>query len=76
MEIIGIQKGFESLEIYFDQGLQGIDLIQLSEQAKEVSGDGIVFSSIGIYVNSLQSEEKRHEVEKCIDCAKLWTKAH
>lgn len=76
MEIIVIQKGFESVEIYFDQGLQGIDLIQLSEQEKEISGDGIVFSSIGIYVNSLQSEEKRHEVEKSIDCAKLWTKAH
>ena len=67
-----IQNGFECVEIYFDRGLQGIDLVKLSEEAKEISEDRIVFSSIGIYVNPFQNEEKRHEVEKCIDCAKLF----
>ena len=67
-----IQNGFESVEIYFDRGLQGIDLIKLSEKAKEISQDRIAFSCIGIYVNPLQNEKERQEVAKCIDSAKLF----
>ena len=52
-----IQSGFEAVEIYFDQGLQDIDLVELSEKAKEISEDRIVFSSIGIYVNPLQMKK-------------------
>lgn len=67
-----IQAGFESVEIYFDKGLQNVDLTELSVRAKEVAENKIVLSSIGIYVNPLQYEEQRKEVEKCIDCAKLF----
>ncbi|MGN0424422.1 MAG: hypothetical protein ACI4FY_03825 [Acetatifactor sp.] len=65
-----INAGFETIEVYFDAGLKGINLKELSLRAKEIAGDTkIDFSSIGIYVNPLQYEEQRKEVEECILCA-------
>lgn len=65
-----IAAGFESVEVYFDSGLKNTDLEDLALKAKEIAGNsGIGFSAIGIYVNPLQYEEQRKEVEKCIDYA-------
>lgn len=67
---IVITAGFESIEVYFDAGLKDIDLKELSLRAKEIAGNNnIEFSSIGIYVNPLQYEEQRKEVEECIKYA-------
>ena len=55
--------------MYFDRGLSGIDLVSLAKKAAEISENKVSFSSIGIYVNPLQSRERRQEVETCIDCA-------
>lgn len=43
-----MDHGFETVEIYFDQGLHDLDLVELSDRAKEISQDRIVFSGIGI----------------------------
>lgn len=68
-----IEAGFETVEVYFDTGLRNVDLKQLSQQAKEIVGESnIEFSSIGIYVNPLQYEDQRKEVEECIDNAKFF----
>ena len=68
-----ISAGFEAIEVYFDAGLKDIDLKELSQKAKEIVQDSnIEFSSIGIYVNPLQNEDQRKEVEKCIDNAKYF----
>lgn len=67
-----IEHGFETVEVYFDRGLNEIDLASLAKKAAEVSENKVSFSSIGIYVNPLQSRERQQEVEACIDCAKLF----
>ena len=68
-----ISAGFEAIEVYFDAGLKDIDLKELSQKAKDIVQDSnIEFSSIGIYVNPLQNEDQRKEVEKCIDNAKYF----
>ena len=68
-----INNGFESVEIYFDSGLKNTDLKELAYKATELAkGGNIEFSSIGIYVNPLQYEEQRKEVENCIDNAKYF----
>lgn len=67
-----IEHGFETVEVYFDRGLNEIDLASLAKKAAEISENKISFSSIGIYVNPLQSREQRHEVETCIDCAGMF----
>ena len=67
-----IEHGFETVEVYFDRGLSGIDLVSLAKKAAEISENKVSFSSIGIYVNPLQSSEQRHEVENCIDCAAMF----
>ncbi|MGN1198808.1 MAG: sugar phosphate isomerase/epimerase family protein [Acetatifactor sp.] len=68
-----IASGFESVEIYFDSGLKNMDLAQLAYQAKEIIRDsGVEFSGIGIYVNPLQEDNSRKEIEECIDKAKLF----
>lgn len=62
--------GFESAEVYFPGGLRGADLPLLARKARDAIGDQpLTISSIGIYVNPLQSEEARREVEACIDAA-------
>ncbi len=67
-----IKNGFETVEVYFERGLNGIDLVSLAKKATEISENRISFSGIGIYVNPLQSRERQQEVEACIDCAKLF----
>lgn len=67
-----INSGFETVEVYFDRGLNGIDLVTLAQEAKELAEDKISFTCIGIYVNPLQYEEQRQEVETCIENAGLF----
>ena len=67
-----INNGFETVEVYFDRGLNGIDLVTLSQEAKEIAEDKISFTCIGVYVNPLQYEEQRQEVEACIENAGLF----
>lgn len=65
-----VRAGFETVELYFDRGLQGADLAELSPRLTELAETaGIRISSIGIYVNPLQYEEQRKELEHCIDNA-------
>lgn len=66
-----IDAGFETIEIYFDEGLKGTDLVDLSKQVMEIiRPSGVDVSSIGIYVNPLQYEDQRKELEYCIEHAK------
>lgn len=68
-----IAAGFESVEVYFDSGLKNTNLKDLALKAREIAADsGMEFSAIGIYVNPLQYEEQRKEVEMCIDDAGLF----
>lgn len=67
-----IKNGFETVEVYFDRGLNGIDLATLAQKAKEIAEDKISFVCIGIYVNPLQYEKQRQEVEACIENATLF----
>lgn len=67
-----IKEGFESIEVYFDHGLHGINLKELSASVNEVAQGRITVSSIGVYVNPLQSEEQRREIEQCIDSARFF----
>lgn len=67
-----INNGFETVEVYFDRGLNGIDLVTLSQEAKEIAEEKISFTCIGVYVNPLQYEEQRQEVEACIENAGLF----
>lgn len=66
-----ILSGFETIEIYYDSGLKGTNLIELSKKVKEQIGDSnLTISSIGLYVNPLQYEEQRHDLEYCIENAR------
>lgn len=67
-----INSGFETVEVYFDRGLNGTDLVTLSQEVKEIAEDKISFTCIGVYVNPLQYEEQRQEVEACIENAGLF----
>lgn len=67
-----INNGFETVEVYFDRGLNGTDLVTLSQEAKEIAEDKISFTCIGVYVNPLQYEKQRQEVEACIENAGLF----
>ncbi len=67
-----ILHGFETVEIYFDNGLKNVELVSLAERVKQIAEDKISFSGIGIYVNPLQYEGQRQAVEKCIDSARFF----
>lgn len=66
-----IKSGFETIEIYFNSGLQGTNLIELSKKVNDLIKESkITVSSIGLYVNPLQYENQRKELEYCIDNAR------
>jgi sugar phosphate isomerase/epimerase len=66
-----IKSGFESIELYYDSGLQGTNLVELSKKVNgQIEGSEITVSSIGLYVNPLQYENQRKELEYCIDNAR------
>jgi len=68
-----ISSGYEAIEIYFAMGLKDTDLKELAKKTKEIIKDsGVEIASIGIYVNPLQYESQRKEVEECIDNANLF----
>lgn len=66
-----IQAGFETIELYYNCGLQGTDLVELSKKVNSlIEESNITVSSIGLYVNPLQYENQRKELEYCIDNAR------
>ena len=67
-----MDAGFETIEVYFDAGLQGTDLQELAHRAAERMAGRITVSAVGVYVNPLQDDAQRSEVERCIDCAGLF----
>ena len=67
-----MEAGFETIEVYFDAGLQGTDLQELAHRAAERMAGRITVSAVGVYVNPLQDDAQRSEVERCIDCAGLF----
>lgn len=64
-----IDAGFETVEVYFDTGLQGADLKALAARAMEMIAGRVTVSAVGIYVDPLHDDAQRAEVERCIDCA-------
>ncbi len=68
-----IAAGFETVELYFTDLLGDFDFKETSKKAMEMIGDrGIKFSSIGFYCNPLQYEERKEELERCIENAHLF----
>ena len=67
-----MDAGFETIEVYFDAGLQGTNLQELARLAAEQMAGRLTVSAVGVYVNPLQDDAQRNEVEQCIDCAGLF----
>ena len=72
-----LPHGFESFEINFWQSLGATDLAKLADQVKTVlAGSGAVVSSLGVYGNPLQTDDKAEETRqgfaKLIDAAELF----
>jgi sugar phosphate isomerase/epimerase len=54
-----LPHGFESFSLIFGPTLEGIDLPKLADEVDKVlNGSGAVISSVGIYGNPLETEEK------------------
>ena len=67
-----IATGFDTVELYFNETLGGINFKELSTQIKEVTGySGVTVSGIGLYCNPLQSTQAEKELEYCIENAHL-----
>lgn len=68
-----IDNGFETVELYFNETIGGIDLEETAKQMQEIIGDtGVTVSGIGLYCNPLQSEKARTELQHCIESAHLF----
>ena len=68
-----VENGFETLELYFNETLNGMDFVEVSKRAKEIIGDsGVKITSIGLYCNPLQYGDQRKELEYCIENAHLF----
>lgn len=68
-----IASGFETAELYFNDFLGGFDFKETAKKAEEIIGDsGFRISSIGLYCNPLQYEERKKELEYCIENAHLF----
>ncbi|MDE7210177.1 MAG: sugar phosphate isomerase/epimerase, partial [Lachnospiraceae bacterium] len=68
-----ISLGFDSVELYFNDTLGGVDLNELSKKMKNaISDSGVVISGIGLYCNPLASERAREELKYCIESAHLF----
>lgn len=68
-----IEAGFETVELYFNDYLGNFDFQETAKKTKEIIGDsGVKITSIGLYCNPLQYEERRKELEACIDNAHLF----
>ena len=67
-----IAIGFDTVELYFNETLGGINFKELSAQIKDVTGySGVTVSGIGLYCNPLQSTQAEKELEYCIENAHL-----
>lgn len=68
-----VENGFETVELYFNETLGGMDFVEASKRAKEIIGDsGVQITSIGLYCNPLQYEQQRKELEYCIENAPMY----
>lgn len=68
-----INLGFDTVELYFNDTLGGIDLVELSERMKDVIGDsGVTVSGIGLYCNPLVSNKAQKELRYCMENAHLF----
>ena len=68
-----VENGFETVEMYFNDTLGGIDFYEVSQKAEEIIGESKVkITSIGLYCNPLQYENQRKELEYCIENAHLF----
>ena len=67
-----MEAGFETIEVYFDQGLRDTELEALAERARDMMAGRVTVSAIGVYVNPLADGWQRAEVERCIECAPLF----
>lgn len=65
--------GFETVELYFNETLGGMDFSETAKRAREIIGDAdLEISSIGLYCNPLHSAAQREELAYCIDHAHLF----
>ena len=68
-----VENGFETVEIYFNETIGGMDFVEVSKKAEEIIGDsGVKITSIGLYCNPLQYENQRKELTYCIENAHLF----
>lgn len=68
-----IKLGFESVELYFNESLGGVDLTELSKKVKDMTEEsGVIVSGIGLYCNPLTSEQAQRELRYCIENAHLF----
>lgn len=68
-----MELGFDTVELYFNETLGGVDLTDLSKEIKEVIGDsGVAVSGIGLYCNPLVSEQAQRELRSCMEHAHLF----
>lgn len=68
-----VELGFDTVELYFNETLGGINLPDLSKKMREVIGDsGIAVSGIGLYCNPLTSEQAQKELRYCMENAHLF----
>ncbi|MBD5536656.1 MAG: sugar phosphate isomerase/epimerase [Lachnospiraceae bacterium] len=68
-----IKLGFDTVELYFNETLGGLDLDELSKKMKSTIGDsGVTISGIGLYCNPLTSEQARAELRYCMENAHLF----
>lgn len=68
-----IENGFETVELYFNETLGGMDFSEASREVAEIIGDsGVKITSIGLYCNPLQYESQRKELLYCIENAHLF----
>jgi sugar phosphate isomerase/epimerase len=68
-----VKAGFETVSINFHMTLEGMDLVELSKQVKDIISDtGVEVSTLGLYCNPLQYEEHKKNLEYCIEHAELF----
>lgn len=68
-----MKLGFDTVELYFNDTLGGVDLCELSEKIRRrTEGSGVTVSGIGLYCNPLMSETAREELRHCMESAHLF----
>lgn len=67
-----VSMGFDTVELYYNDTLAGVDFKELAQKMQEIIGDsGLEVSGIGLYCNPLMSGKARDELKYCIENAHL-----